>query len=40
MGFKYAVVYPQLETNSRGVGLWDDLSPRTHRRRRCYTKPL
>lgn len=40
MGFKYAVVYPQLETNSRGVGLWDDLEPRTHRRRRCYTKPI
>lgn len=40
MGFTHSVVYPQLETNSKGVGLWDYFSPRTNRRRRCYKKGL
>lgn len=39
-GFKWAESNPELETNAKVQGQWDDFEHRQHRRRRSYIKEL
>ena len=40
MGFKWAEVHPQLEDNTRGLGIWDVFNSTIHKRRRAWKKTL
>lgn len=40
LGFKWGEIHPQLEDNTRGLGIWDVFENTIHKRRRAWKKMI